>query len=349
MATEHIAAWTGSFAELDDECVRAYQHSLTAKGFCPDGVAAALGVSSTRAAAIAATLREAKLLRADPRDGTLVPVSPEVAEAEFNGPLELDILRCQLTITRVQAQMRALLPVYREHDGEPGDPGGVRILKDPEDVRREIAAASRRCEHEVLTMQPGGGRSTSTLADAVARDLAMLHRGARMRTIYQHTARTSLATRSYVTQVQAAGARVRTTAEAFERLIIFDEAVAFVPTSRSGADAPGAALVTEPVLLGYMTRVFENVWSAASPFDAAEATSPETIDEVRSTILRLMALGMKDDVIARRVGMATRTVRRYITTMMEELAATSRFQAGVKAAQLGLVPPDEAGSGDDED
>jgi hypothetical protein len=36
--------------------------------------------------------------------------------------------------------------------------------------------------------------------------------------------------------------------------------------------------------------------------------------------------------------MAARTCRRHISAIMEELGATSRFQAGLLLAQQGLVP-----------
>nr|WP_237532014.1 LuxR C-terminal-related transcriptional regulator [Streptomyces sp. SID8352] len=51
----------------------------------------------------------------------------------------------------------------------------------------------------------------------------------------------------------------------------------------------------------------------------------------------MLASGLKDDVIARRVGISSRTLRRHISVIMEELSAESRFQAGVAAANAGLV------------
>ena len=57
-------------------------------------------------------------------------------------------------------------------------------------------------------------------------------RGVRMRTLYQHSARHSPATREYVADIVARGAEVRTLDEFFRRLIVVDRQVAVVPGLR---------------------------------------------------------------------------------------------------------------------
>lgn len=158
----------------------------------------------------------------------------------------------------------------------------------------------------------------------------LLRRGVRVRTLYQHTARSSLTTRSYVAQICEAGAEVRTSAELSERLIVYDRHTAFVPKERKGSAPPGAAVVTDPTLVAYLCRSFETAWQVGRPFTSTEPADQQQVSaELRSSILRLMAMGLKDEVIARRLGMAARTCRRYISALMTELGATSRFQAGV--------------------
>ena len=57
-----------------------------------------------------------------------------------------------------------------------------------------IAGLVAECEEEMLTAQPQTGRDAETLAAAAVRDTAMLERGTRMRTLYQHSARRSAIT-----------------------------------------------------------------------------------------------------------------------------------------------------------
>lgn len=54
-------------------------------------------------------------------------------------------------------------------------------------------------------------------------------------------------------------------------------------------------------------------------------------------VLRLLADGLTDDAIARRIGVSVRTVRNDVAGAMTRLQARSRFQAGVRAVQLGLI------------
>jgi DNA-binding NarL/FixJ family response regulator len=49
-------------------------------------------------------------------------------------------------------------------------------------------------------------------------------------------------------------------------------------------------------------------------------------------IIRLMASGLSDDQIARKLGVHRRTVQRAIAKLMERLNASSRFEAGLKLA-----------------
>ena len=61
---------------------------------------------------------------------------------------------------------------------------------------------------------------------------ARLDRGVRMRTLYQHTARRSKATRELRGAMREHGAQVRTLDEFFNRLIIIDRRLAMIPGER---------------------------------------------------------------------------------------------------------------------
>ena len=59
-------------------------------------------------------------------------------------------------------------------------------------------------------------------------------------------------------------------------------------------------------------------------------------DTVRE-MLEILQLGVTDDVAAKRLGVSVRTVRRRVAAVMELLGASSRFEAGVRAAQAGWL------------
>ena len=54
-------------------------------------------------------------------------------------------------------------------------------------------------------------------------------------------------------------------------------------------------------------------------------------------MLELMAAGLKDEIVARRLGLSTRTLRRRIAGVMRELGADTRFQAGCEAVRRGWL------------
>jgi DNA-binding CsgD family transcriptional regulator len=335
----------GETGSLDDLTIAGYRHALSRGAYVVDDVVDDLSLDRDIAMEIRRRLLDLRLLCLSDDEGPAVPVSPEVAELELTAPLEHDIRQHQQLIRQIHNQLRPLTAIYTDERRLERREGSVRSLRTAAEVRREILAAAARCTDEVLTMQPGGGRNPDTLRDAIDRDLSILARGAKIRTIYQHTATASLATRTYVSQITDKGGQVRTTTGTFDRLLIFDSAIAFIPMARQHGNPPGAALVQDATIVEFARRVFENHWAVSIPFALEPDARAETLTEVQEAILKLMASGMKDDVIARRLGMATRTCRRYITTLMEELGATSRFQAGVRAAQLGLLPGDEPADG----
>lgn len=64
------------------------------------------------------------------------------------------------------------------------------------------------------------------------------------------------------------------------------------------------------------------------------------VTEADRALLAALARGGKDEVVARRLGVSVRTLRRRLFDLMQRLGATSRFQIGAKAAQAGLLPYD---------
>ena len=85
--------------------------------------------------------------------------------------------------------------------------------------------------------------------------------------------------------------------------------------------------------------------SCMEPDSGAGPTSvddPPTEEEL--AIVRMLAEGFTDEVVAQRVGMSERTYRRRLKGAMTKLGAGSRFQAGAVAVRKGWFreehPPD---------
>ncbi|TMR01166.1 LuxR family transcriptional regulator [Actinomadura soli] len=201
--------------------------------------------------------------------------------------------------------------------------GGFEPLEGTDTIDRRIAAAIGRCRAELLTAQPGGSRDGERLRTALERDRRALRRGASMRTLYQHTARHDRATVAYVDEISAAGAEVRTFDEFFNRLIIVDRRICFLPGSPDGATA---VAVTVPAVVRYLADVFDRVWQRSDPF--AAYTTHNITTPVQSRIVRMLIDGETGTVIAKRLGISDRTFAKRVARMKADYGVLTHFQLG---------------------
>ena len=189
-----------------------------------------------------------------------------------------------------------------------------------------LEASISDARSELLTAQPHGRRPAKYLAQSENRDTRALDRGVRMRTLYQHSARQSPATREYVAELTAHGGEVRTLDEFFRRLIIIDREVAVIP----GAEDHSVALaIRHKFVVAYLVDIFNRSWERARPFTAHDARSEKSIaSDVRAMTIRLLVEGHSDPASAKRLGVSTRTYAGYIAALKEEYAVQTRFQLG---------------------
>jgi hypothetical protein len=191
------------------------------------------------------------------------------------------------------------------------------------------------CEEEMLTAQPQTARGDArALSRAVLRDLVLLERGARMHTLYQHSARRSSVTHKYVAAVTARGAEVRTLDEFFNRMIIVDRRVAVIPNHE---DLSVAVAIRESAVVAYLVDVFERAWERARPFTNKETTLMKDIAaEQRAMTMRMLIEGHADPVSAKRLGVSPRTYAGYVADLKAEYEAETRFQLGYTMGQMGV-------------
>lgn len=296
-----------------------------------------LDLAAERVSQALSVLTQRGLLHIIPGDPPrLRVVDPELAAEVVIKPFEETIRQHQAGLRLFRDHVAGLRSRYME--GMRGRTPEVELIPRLEEVRVALDRASAVCRTEVLASQPGGNRDPQALADALERDKDALARGVRMRTLYHHTARFNGPSQSYVAAMSALGAEYRTAHDLFGRLVVFDREVAFIPEA---AGTWGAVVVREPNTVHFLCEVFEQVWTLAQPFSNAAADGLKMVSrEIDSKIVEMLAAGLKDETIARRLGISLRTARRHIADIMQSLGATSRFQAGVLMASRGLLAED---------
>jgi len=81
--------------------------------------------------------------------------------------------------------------------------------------------------------------------------------------------------------------------------------------------------------------------SGGDPVASPRALSVEALglSARQAEVLKLIAKGASNKVICRELGLAERTVKAHVTAVLRALKVTSRTQAAIEAAKLGLVDP----------
>ncbi|WP_309235292.1 LuxR C-terminal-related transcriptional regulator [Streptomyces sp. TRM64462] len=272
-------------------------------------------------------------------DDQIVPIPPALVANTLLTPMEETIEHTQRALVSARTTVHQVEEVYRAVASD----SGVRVIRGTDLIRATLASVVGSCQEELLTAQPGGGRSPEILSRALPRELSLLEGGIRQRTIYQHTVRSHGPTLAYMERVSAAGAEVRTLDEVFDRLIVCDRKIAFVPDPAE--ERRDCALAIEhPGLIRYLIGIFDHAWERAVPVDyAPSAHRPSLLaNETRRAILQLMVNGYTDETIAGRLGMSTRTVATHIRKASEMLGSRSRAQLAYLIAKAALLDDETA-------
>ena len=269
-----------------------------------------------------ALLLDLGLLREDEQAGGWVPVDPVSVQSGVVSPMGRQVVELLDESAAWADALGALAQTFRRTPA--GDSPIVEIRGLPS-INRFLESAVDDAEHELLTAQPAGARRAVILEQAVDRDLRALERGVDMRTLYQHTARRSKATRDHVDRILDHGAQVRTLDEFFNRLIVIDRRLAVIP----GGAPDVAVAIHEPNLVAYLADMFDRSWERGRPYSERSADSESDIAaEVRQLTVRMLTEGHSDPASAKRVGVSTRTYASYVAALKDEYGVETRFQLG---------------------
>ena len=283
-------------------------------------------------------LVELGLLRLDAEAGAWVAEDPTTVQSRVVSPLSQEGAQLLEESSQWARGFAGLSTSWRRSPGSTGQ-GPFIYLRD-EAIGPFLSGLVAEVEEEMLTAQPQAGRSAPTLAAAAVRDTAMLERGTRMRTLYQHSARRSSITHKYVAAVTARGAEVRTLDEFFNRMIVVDRRVAVIP---AGDDLRTAVAVREPSVVAYLVDIFERTWERGRPFANRDTTMLKAIaEEQRAMTIRMLIEGHSDPVSAKRLGVSPRTYAGYVADLKEEFEAETRFQLGYTMGQQGVSGAESA-------
>ncbi|MEU3843414.1 helix-turn-helix transcriptional regulator [Streptomyces sp. NPDC028635] len=318
-------------------------HPHAANELCEEGsrlYAGALreGRISRSEAEPAPCLMEFALLHPDPDDPEwLRPVPPALALAQRLLPIEREIAERR----RWAIELSDAFEPFMALNGQMASAThSITVLEGSDRINAALDLATAQCQAEMLTVQPSNRFTERTIRQGLDRDTALVDRGVRIRTLYQHTVRFNLEQLAYVGQLANGKVEYRTIDELVERLIICDESVAFIPARD---DQQVALELRNPALVRYLIKVFEFMWNRAVALSAGAPyeTAPDGITEIQHSIAKLLVEGHVDEAIARRLGMNVRTCRAHIAKLAAALGSGSRAQLGFLIAQSGILNKEE--------
>ncbi|MFJ2897796.1 helix-turn-helix domain-containing protein [Streptomyces sp. NPDC087218] len=265
---------------------------------------------------------------ADHEPSGFTPLSPETA-------MNLLLARQQERLAQSQAAAAQLIADCSSL--QPHAFGENESLSGIEEIRRRLAQLSDEVTSEVMTFAPGGAHPEADLRASRGPNGVMLERGVRMRTVYLDSVRNDVPTQEHVDWLSARGGQVRTAVTLPVRMIIMDRKIAVLPVNTSDAHT-GAVVLHGSGTVTALCALFESVWATARPLGTLPVRDCNGRSSQEMEVVHLLAEGLTDESIAKRLGVSPRTARRITSELMERLDGRSRFQAGVHAVQDGWLP-----------
>ena len=266
-----------------------------------------------------------------------VHVSPEVAivRALTTGRHELDLYRDRIVgmhehLEQIVSQYLPL-GIGDRHDLQ------FEVMTDLRRVAAYLDSATDLARTDLFSMHPGPPPPPHLLLEGQGRNRQLAERGLRLRTLYQRR----IAALPYMTEhlrtLHGLGYDIRVAHVVPLRILIFDGRRAVIPIDPENGRA-GAIMIDGEVFVRSLVSVFDFCWQNAESYDTIPLDGGDQMPTPQEqVILRMLAAGLKDEKIARTLGVSLRTVSRTISDLMQRAGAESRFQAGIRAIKLGWI------------
>ncbi|WP_432944393.1 helix-turn-helix domain-containing protein [Kribbella sp. CA-253562] len=240
------------------------------------------------------------------RPARYTPAVPEAA-------VELLALRRQAAIVEARLGASVLTAEFRAAT----ESGPFTVIRGAEAIAQRYQQAQQVARTEVLVLGMPAGLPLESRRST----------GVEYRVVYDLGA---LVDPAQVAAARAGGTSCRMLRDVPLKLVVADR--------RTGLLQSGPDVMVElgpSSLLDGLLRLFELLWQQATPLGFEPSDGPLSADDQQ--LLALAAAGLTDQAIARRLGVAQRTVERRMQRILKALDATTRFQAGLRAGQRGLL------------
>ncbi|MVO88302.1 winged helix-turn-helix transcriptional regulator [Streptomyces sp. p1417] len=303
---------------------RVYRAFLAAPGSTPEQLATATGLTEQRVRRHVRSLARLGLLT-EAADGPerYTPAPPDVA-------LEVLALRRQEEIAHARLAAAGLAEEFRAGRLRGGG-SPVQVLRGREAIAQQFFQTQQTAKNEILILdKPPYVVEPLRRQDTV--QLERLDKGVRYRAVYDQAGLDGPGRAEATRDLAARGEESRVLADVPLKLVIADHRVALVPFVVASQEE--ILVVQQSALLDGLIALFELLWQRATPLWPAAPGAHELLSPEDELLLGHLRAGLTDSAIARRLGVAQRTVERRMSRIMAVLGVRTRFQAGVRTTTL---------------
>jgi DNA-binding CsgD family transcriptional regulator len=291
-----------------------------------DAYQACSGITRTELRSIVEALTDMGMLTQLPgRPRRYAPVAPEAALEAHLGKREEELRQARAAVAELSERYRA---VPRQTAA---------------DELAEIVTGKRRTWQRWYGSLAGAASQVRVLnkppfetedPHPPPAELEVLKRGIPVRVVYDESGVRSPVIIARRRAEAEAGEQARITAGLPVHLLLVDDTLALMPLGRDRLRTDGLLVVHPCALLDALSALFELVWAGALPLNLdlppdADGQPLALRNPTTHTILGLLAAGLPDQAIARRLGCSERTIQRHVLKLTEAVGATTRFQAAL--------------------
>ncbi|MFI6108856.1 DNA-binding response regulator [Streptomyces sp. NPDC051310] len=258
-------------------------------------------------------------------DDAIKPAAADREDASDAMPLD-HAAHVERTLLQARALVESTVSMYRERPASgPAVPHADVAVLGP--AVEDLARAAR---HSVCVAITG----SETFLYLTRKALKTLEPGLVVRMMC--TPEVADASLALLTRIPELRFEVRVSEAELRDMVVVDGSSALV-LAVTGNVKGQATLVNDTAAVRALELLFAGAWSRGRRLDDHLALSPKLRSELSRRILERLRDGCTDAAASRDLNVSLRTYRRHVADIMRELGAGSRFEAGVRAVELGLL------------
>ncbi|WP_404385502.1 hypothetical protein LL946_05295 [Knoellia locipacati] len=227
-------------------------------------------------------------------------------------------------------QIRNLLGRLTESTSSTSTPGVEPISDEmaPTVVQRLIHESSGILRNLVMVVDAGPALDDTTMRD----NQQWIAEGNVQRTIYPAHSLDTPQGLQWLRSWSTVGEEQRLLPEIASEYAVFGD-VGAVALRQWGDVSSGYVLIRDPLLISTLAAYFDLAWEHAHAVPYAASVPGD------ERLVELLGMGLKDEAIARFLGVGLRTVRRRVAALMSIHGVDTRFQLGVALAATSAASP----------